>query len=243
MARQSPLIGSLGMAAFAELFDGLPHLMACAKQPNGKYLYANHAFVERAGCKRPAQVVGKTAADLFPVDLAALYEKQDELVLRSGKPLQDHLELIWNGTGQHRWCVTSKVRLLSDAGEVVGIFCVSVDTPAPELTAGGLLNALTHMRANIQHTLRVGELAAVANMTQAQFDRQIRKTFGMAPRQLLQQLRFDEAMHRLSHSDEPIAEVADSCGFFDQASFTKQFRAATGVTPGAYRSGQPFRHR
>lgn len=34
----------------------------------------------------------------------------------------------------------------------------------------------------------------------------------------------------------PIAEIALRCGFYDQAHFTRAFRAATGTTPTAYRS-------
>jgi AraC-like DNA-binding protein len=32
-----------------------------------------------------------------------------------------------------------------------------------------------------------------------------------------------------------LGDIASECGFYDQSSFTKQFRAVLGVTPGAYR--------
>ena len=33
-----------------------------------------------------------------------------------------------------------------------------------------------------------------------------------------------------------MGEIAAECGFYDQASFTRQFRSVLGLTPGSYRS-------
>jgi AraC-like DNA-binding protein len=47
----------------------------------------------------------------------------------------------------------------------------------------------------------------------------------------------------LSSSSLTAGEVASSCGFYDQSSFTRQFRAVLGLTPGAYRrSGMQEAH-
>jgi AraC-like DNA-binding protein len=40
----------------------------------------------------------------------------------------------------------------------------------------------------------------------------------------------------LRESRRPIGEIAAECGFYDQATFCRQFRAATGLTPGQYRA-------
>jgi AraC-like DNA-binding protein len=233
--------GSLGLTAFAELFDGMPKLMACAKNATGEYVYSNRAFADRTGAKRVADVIGKRAADFFPADLVELYERQDQAVLRTGRPLHDHLELISDPSGELRWSTTSKVRLLNDAAKPVAILVVSADAPGIETSSASLASLIEHVQAHLGENLRVSDLAATAQVSAAQLDRQVRRVFGMSPRQLIQRLRFDESMFRLSHSNQPIAEIAAECGFFDQPSFTKQFRAATGMTPGAYRSGHPIR--
>ncbi|WP_078606540.1 helix-turn-helix domain-containing protein [Streptomyces violaceorubidus] len=40
-----------------------------------------------------------------------------------------------------------------------------------------------------------------------------------------------------AHPDRPLAAVADACGFGGEAQMYRAFRAVTGTTPGAYRSG------
>ena len=63
----------------------------------------------------------------------------------------------------------------------------------------------------------------------------------LAPTHLLLRVRIEESMHMLSHGDCTLADIAARCGFYDQSNFTRQFRAATGVTPGTYRSLHPYR--
>ena len=249
-SRRSPsnatLFGSLSLAAFAELFDGLPRVMACAKGADRKYMYANQMFAERAGCRRVSQVIGRTAIELFASDLAAAYDAQDDSVLDTGRPLQDQLELIGTPGAKPRWHVTSKVRLLSDSAEVLGVLCVSVEVVGQEVHgidgsgAAEVSAVISQVRKSLEVQHRIGDLAGRAGLSPAQFERYVKRAYGLAPRQLVQRLRFDEAMHLLTHTELSIAEVAVACGFYDQPSFTRQFRDATGFTPATYRAGHPF---
>jgi two-component system response regulator YesN len=52
---------------------------------------------------------------------------------------------------------------------------------------------------------------------------------------LLQRLRLEHAVRLLSTTTLTAGEIASACGFYDQSSFTRQFRAVLGLTPGAYR--------
>jgi AraC-like DNA-binding protein len=58
-------------------------------------------------------------------------------------------------------------------------------------------------------------------------------TFGIAPHQYVLARRIDAARHRLL-AGEPIALVASTVGFFDQAHFTRQFKRHVGIPPGRY---------
>ena len=69
------------VAALHDVFAGVPHVMFCVKDTDGRYLAVNQAFAERAGRSVEA-VLGRTAADLFPADLAA--------VVRSPGPARAH---------------------------------------------------------------------------------------------------------------------------------------------------------
>jgi AraC-like DNA-binding protein len=51
----------------------------------------------------------------------------------------------------------------------------------------------------------------------------------------VRRLRIDFAARALTASDAPLAALAQTAGFADQGHFTRAFKAATGLTPGAYR--------
>ena len=230
------------VAALHDVFVGVPHVMFCVKGADGRYLAVNQAFAERAGRSVEA-VLGRTAADLFPADLAASYEAQDRRVLATGEAIRNELELILRPDGSRGWYVSTKTRLLDDDGDLVGIASVSYDlrsASAHDDTRDDphqrLQAAIDLARRRFAEPVKVGELADAAGLSLPQLDRALRRTLGLSPKQLLLRARLDEAMRRLDDTDLPIATIASECGYYDQSSFTRQFRRATGLTPGTYRA-------
>ena len=71
------------VAALNDAFAGVPHTMFCVKDTAGHYLAINQAFAERAG-RRPNQILGRTAREIFPADLVDAYEAQDAALLTPG---------------------------------------------------------------------------------------------------------------------------------------------------------------
>jgi len=223
------------LGAFVDLVEGLPQVMAAAKDTGGRYLYVNRGFAERVG-RRTRDILGRTVEDFFAPELAGSYAAQDAEVLRTGKPLQGHLELIVRADGRLGWYLTSKTRLVSDGGDVVGVAVMSVDLQSQMDSAhSGLAAALDAVRADIAHPWRVSEIADIAGLSTTQLERLSRRTLGMSPRGVLQRLRLEHAVRLLSSTSMTAGEVASACGFYDQSSFTRQFRSVLGLTPGAYR--------
>lgn len=241
------------VATLDEVFAGVPHTMFCAKGLDGRYVAVNRAFADRAGAPSVAAVLGHTAAELFPADLAESYEAQDQRVLATGEPIRNQLEMILRPDGTRGWYVTTKTRLVGHDGEVVGVVAVSYDLHAPARPAVGMADGATpdrhqRLRAAIDlartrfaERVTVAELADAAGMSVTQLDRAMRRALGLSPKQLLVRARLDEAIRRLEDGDLPLATIASECGWYDQSSFTRQFRAAVGMTPGAYRA-QARRH-
>ena len=229
------------VAALNDVFAGVPHVMFSVKEPGGTYLAVNQAFAERAG-RAVGAVLGSTAHDLFPSDLADTYEAQDAAVLASGEPMRNELELILRPDGSRGWYVTTKTRLDEHAttpAQVLGIVDVSYDLRtglAVDRHHANLQAAIDLARRSYAEPLRVSDLAAAAGLSTPQLERSLRRTVGMSPKQLLVRCRLDEAMRRLDDTDQSIAAVATACGFYDQSSFTRQFQRAVGMTPGAYRA-------
>ena len=221
---------------FTELVDGVPQVMASAKGVDGRYVFVNSGFCDRVGLP-VERVLGLRVTDLFAREMAASYARQDEEVLRTGAPLRGHLELIVRADGSLGWYVTNKSVLL-DGDERVGVAVLSVDLNAQVNSAhAGLAEVIDAVRRDIHRRWRVAEMAEFAGLSSTQLERLCRRTLGIPPQKLLQRLRLEHAVHLITTSRMSLGEVAAECGFYDQASFTKQFRSVLGLTPGAYRRG------
>ena len=226
------------VVALAEVFSGLPHTMFCVKGTDGTYLAINQAFADRAG--RPAHdVLGRTAGELFPADLAERYDHQDRQVLATGEAIRNELELILRPDGSRGWYVTTKTLLRGEDNTVLGIVAVSHDLRTAEGADRHHVNlqaAIDVVRRRYAEPLRVGDLAAAAGLSVPQLERATRRTLGMSPKQMIIRARIDEAIRRLEDTDLSLATVAGECGFYDQSSFNRLFRRTAGITPGAYRA-------
>lgn len=93
-------------------------------------------------------------------------------------------------------------------------------------------------RIEAQHGVRlsIDELAAEAVVSAFHFLRIFEQVVGVPPGQYMLRTRLRRAAVRLRSSNDAIAAVALDCGFDDLSTFNRQFRRATGLTPGAYRA-------
>lgn len=90
-----------------------------------------------------------------------------------------------------------------------------------------------HLRGELSRRVPVRQLAEHAGLSREELIRGFRRTTGHPPGAWHLQARLAEG-RRLLRSGMPIAEVAARTGFADQAHFTRRFRAAYAVTPGAF---------
>ncbi|HEY0300834.1 MAG TPA: AraC family transcriptional regulator, partial [Rhizomicrobium sp.] len=101
-----------------------------------------------------------------------------------------------------------------------------------------LARVLDHIEDRLGEAVSVSELAAVACMSLFHFTRAFSAAMGRPPHAYLSERRLDRARHLLAHDGGTLAGIALVCGFSSQANFSKAFRRATGVSPGAYRLGR-----
>lgn len=228
------LIQSDAGRLFIDLVDSVPQLLGSLKGPDGRYGYVNQGFSQRLG-RNPEAIIGSTAHDLFAPELADSYVSQDESVLTTGRPLISHLELIVRADRTLGWYVTNKT-VVRSGDRPLGVAALSIDLNAQvRSTHGGLARAITAVQADVGRSWRVGELARVAGLSSVQLERLCRRTLGLSPRSLIQRLRIEQAVSLMLASDRTAGDIAAECGFYDQSSFTRQFRSVLGITPGAYR--------
>ena len=229
--------------ALAALLTDVPHVMFCVKGLDGKYLAVNQAFADRAGRATSADVIGCSARDLFPDELAESYERQDAKVLATGDALRNELELILRPDGSMGWYVTSKTAL-GPSEAPYGIASVSVDLRAPADAGGAnarVAAAVAFARGRCTEQTPVADLARAAGLTMTQLERAMKRALGLSAKQLMLRLRLEEAIRRLRTTDLTVSQIAGDCGYYDQSAFTRQFRRVVGMSPGAYRSAQNLR--
>ena len=233
----SALAGALGPAVL-ELVDHLPGTMFCVKGADGRYIAVNPTFVKRTNKRSRAEVLGRRAGELFVAALADRYEEQDARVHSSGRPLFNELELIRAPGGPFRWHVTAKVPLRDEDGRVTGVVSMSQDVgegAADDRTMTSLGAVVAHIRAHLGENVTSQDLARVAGCSVDTLERRCRRVFGRSPGQLILSTRIDVARGLLTGSDMPLAQIADLCGYADQAGFSRTFTPLVGIPPGRYR--------
>ncbi|GBC63578.1 hypothetical protein DENIS_4576 [Desulfonema ishimotonii] len=98
------------------------------KDKKGVYMGCNDAFTQFAGAERE-RIIGSTDLDLFPQELAVLFQKQDRLMLASGAPLSNE-EWIVYPDGRRVLVETLKTPYYGPDGELIGLIGVSRDITA-----------------------------------------------------------------------------------------------------------------
>src|SRR5689334_23055461 len=214
----------------ADLFEHVPDLVFFVKDRAGRYLAVNGTLAQRCGVRERAALLGRHVREVFPPALAARYAAQDESVLRTGRAILDRLELHWYARGREGWCLTTKLPVRDAQGAIVGLVGVSRDLRAPgdrDAIPAGLVGALEHLDAAYAGTVTPPILARRAGLSPTRFARLIKRIFRITPSQLITQTRLAAASRLLRETDQPVADVAVACGFYDHSAFTRAFRSAT----------------
>jgi AraC family transcriptional regulator len=82
----------------------------------------------------------------------------------------------------------------------------------------------------------LADVAAAADVHPVYLTRAFRRHFGCTPGDYLRRCRLAKAAALLqARRDDPLADVAGSCGYFDQAHFSRSFKLAFGLSPARYR--------
>jgi len=108
------------------LMDTLPdHIYF--KDRDSRFIAVNRATAVLFGFKDPADVLGKTDADIFAREhaQAALHDEQE--ILRTGEPLVNQEEKETWPDGHETWVSTSKLPLRDSNGHIIGTFGLSRD--------------------------------------------------------------------------------------------------------------------
>jgi len=93
-----------------------------------------------------------------------------------------------------------------------------------------------YLREHFRDKISIENLAKVAGLSSRQFGRCFAEAYGISPQTFLIKMRVQAACELLRNSNDELADIAMSLGFYDQSSFTLQFRQHMGQTPRRYRA-------
>jgi AraC-like DNA-binding protein len=154
---------------------------------------------------------------LFGMPAGALWNTSLELDDVVGAARAELWERLQEAPGwDERFAVVDSVlcRLLSD------------DVPEPALRRSWQLVVAS------AGTIPVTEIAGAVGWTRQHFARRFAQEFGLAPKLAARVVRFERARRMLQTPFLSIAQVAASCGYYDQAHLTRDFAELAGCPPG-----------
>jgi AraC-like DNA-binding protein len=126
---------------------------------------------------------------------------------------------------------------LDEAGHQAAVAAVEAAL-APLLPVdeeGALVNAVVEHVESDPTVQRVAQVCEAFDIGERTLQRLTQRRIGLSPKWLVQRRRLHEAAERLRGEQRPdLAAVAADLGYADQAHFNRDFRAVTGLTPGAY---------
>src|SRR4029079_10189193 len=120
----SPLADEIFL--LATLMDNVPDSIYF-KDRHSRFTRINRYAAERFGVDDPALAVGRTDFDFFSEEHAAKALRDEQEIIRTGRPLVNVEEKETRADGDVRWISTTKLPLRDRHGKIVGTFGISRD--------------------------------------------------------------------------------------------------------------------
>ncbi len=127
------------------------------KDVESRFVICNKITATHMGYAAPAEVIGKNDLELLPLDIAQKFFDDEQKVVRTGRPIIDIEEYVYDGVGGKTWLLTTKVPVRNAHGDVFGVAGVSRD-----ITDRRLANSLRDGQAQILEMIAMSApLAAI----------------------------------------------------------------------------------
>ncbi len=226
----------LELGAFGYLVYCTRNTYCVLKDLEHRYVYVSPGWLETLGVADPAEVLGKTAADLFPAWQAERYLEEEREVMMKGRVL-DYVDVRATPTGgSERWRNIKAPRM--EGGRIVGMTNLGMlleDRALGDCRADLMPRLVKWMAKHAAETLSIAEIAGQCNMSRRSLERYFLENTGESPARYRMRCRVELAKALLQDPEPALVEVAAKCGFYDQSHFNRVFRKETGVTPSKWR--------
>lgn len=222
---------------FYHLFNHVEGLSFFAKDTAGVLLAANQHLVKLYGFQSEQDLIGHTDYDLLPAKMAEKYRRDDIMIMKSRLPTINLVELFINKQGIPSWFLTTKLPMLSNKNEVLGIMGIIqsyAQYRRQHPDQEGIEKAMVIIARDYRKKLSIQQLAKLCDLSLRQFERKFKTLFNLSPQEYLIKMRICDACSLLKKGTSSIGDIALDSGFYDQSSFTRHFKKNTGLTPLQY---------
>ena len=169
---------------------------------------------------------------LAGAQLKSMPQFEDPDICRAGVMLMDALtsaeqgsELIFESLAR-----VFLVKLIQKCGLQEAAYTFS-----RSFTARHYKRVLDYVARNFGKPILVEDLARESALSPSHFAQLFKRTIGLSPMQFVMAYRVEQARKKLAERETPLIDIAMSCGFSDQAHFSRQFKNIQGETPSGYR--------
>jgi AraC-like DNA-binding protein len=105
----------------------------------------------------------------------------------------------------------------------------------PRLAPWQIKRVTVHVSEHLDGPIRLYELAQLTRLTPSYFSRAFKLSFGIPALEYVALRRMNLACILMLTTEQPLCQIALSCGLSDQAQFSKVFSRVFGQPPGAWR--------
>jgi len=109
---------------FQKLIDNIPDYIYI-KDKKKRFIMVNKAVADSKG-KKPEDFIGKTDFDFYPKERSEEYSKDENWVMKKGKPILDKVEKVIY-LGKELWMSSSKIPWYDENGNLMGTMGISRD--------------------------------------------------------------------------------------------------------------------
>ena len=107
-------------------------------------------------------------------------------------------------------------------------------------TQGGLSsqqykNVLDFIKGKYGQSITLEDLSSEASISPNHFSKLFKSTIGSSPMQFVMSYRIEQAKKLISNSELSLVEIAQKCGFSDQAHLSRSFKSKFGKSPKSFR--------
>lgn len=227
-----------GISSVFELFESLPQIVFYAKDEQSRFVRGNARFLEKHNFESEAEMIGRSDRDFHPPVMAEAYIAEDRRVMEGRVPVRNRVWLVMHPHQTYQWYVSTKTPLFGSNGKVIGLAGVMYEIEQPaeqERYFRELAPVIQYIKNRYSQVVSMTEMASLSGLSSTHFNRRFQQLLRMTPGGFLRSVRIQAARHFLSHTDQPLASIAQESGFTDQSHFTRCFRESTGMTPAEYR--------